>query len=83
MLPCRLEMRPDPSSGAEAVCPGRGRKALIGVCVCGGGGVVSSPQPGICPGSQPREAIPDSRQGRGLPGESPKRGETEARVTAL
>ena len=44
MLPCRLEMRPDPSSGAEAVCPGRGRKALIGVCVCvwGGGGLLPS-----------------------------------------
>ena len=78
MLPCRLEVRPDPSSGAEAARPGRGRKALIG-----GGWGVSSPQPGICPGSQPREAIPDSRPGRGLRGESPKRGETEARVAAL
>lgn len=38
MLPCRLEMRPDPSSGAEAVRPGRGRKALIGRGRVGGAG---------------------------------------------
>lgn len=53
MLPWRLEMRPDPSSGAEAVRPGEGQEGPDWE------GGVSSPQPGICPGSQPREAIPD------------------------
>ena len=54
MLPCRLEMRPDPSSGAEA---GRPREGQEGPDWGGGEGLLPSAR--ICPGSQPREAIPE------------------------
>lgn len=75
MLPWRLEMRPDPSSGAEAVRPGEGQEGPDWE----GGGLLPSARD--LPWQPTKRS--NSRPGRGLRGESLKRGKTEARVVAL
>lgn len=64
MLPCRLEMRPDPSSGAEAGRPGEGQEGPDW-----GGGGVSSPLPGF--------ALAANQEKQFLSGEGPSGGVSE------